>query len=166
MIVRRLSSAQADFQSEFSKLVAVDASVDPEITRRAEAIVEDVRRRGDAAVLEYTARFDRLEAEKLEELILQGGKNKYRSEFMRLMRDTMLGTAAYLREKVNEVDPKIRLSSSISQEMWDVNGFDVIELAKTFAGDTEPFIRIAGAPYWNNNIIPKCCRFQTIQNIY
>ena len=70
MIVRRLSSAQADFQSEFSKLVAVDASVDPEITRRAEAIVEDVRRRGDAAVLEYTARFDRLEAEKLEDLIV------------------------------------------------------------------------------------------------
>ena len=98
--------------------------------------------------------------EKLEALILQGGKNKYRSEYMRLMRDTMLGTAAYLREKVNEVDPKIRLSSSICQEMWDVNGFDVIELAKTFAGDTEPFVRIAGAPYWNNNIIPtvELCR--------
>ena len=70
MIDRRLSSAQADFQSEFSKLVAVDASLDQEITRRAEAIVEDVRRRGDAAVLEYTARFDRLEAEKLEDLIV------------------------------------------------------------------------------------------------
>ncbi len=110
---------------------------------------------------EYCKRLgEDLPREKLEELILEGGKNKYRTEFMKLMRDTMLGTAAYLREKVNEVDPKIRLSSSVCQEMWDVNGFDVIELAKTFAGDTEPFIRIAGAPYWNNNIIPtvELCR--------
>ena len=63
MQIRRLSSAEADFRKKFSELVAVDASVDPEITRRAEAIVEDVRERGDAAVLEYTARFDRLPAE-------------------------------------------------------------------------------------------------------
>lgn len=70
MQIRRLSSAQADFQEKFSELVAVDASVDPEITRRAEAIVEDVRARGDAAVLEYTARFDRLPAEKLSDLVI------------------------------------------------------------------------------------------------
>lgn len=70
MQIRRLSSAQADFQEKFSELVAVDASVDPEITRRAEAIVEDVRSRGDAAVLEYTARFDRLPAERLSDLVI------------------------------------------------------------------------------------------------
>ena len=50
MQIRRLSSAEADFQKKFNELVAVDASVDPEITRRAEAIVDDVRERGDAAV--------------------------------------------------------------------------------------------------------------------
>ena len=60
MQIRRLSSAEADFEQKFRELVAVDASVDPEITRRAEAIVDDVRERGDAAVLEYTARFDRM----------------------------------------------------------------------------------------------------------
>lgn len=100
--------------------------------------------------------------DKLEELILQGGKNKYRSEYMKLMRDTLLGTAAYLREKVNEIDPQIRLGSSVCQEMWDINGFDIIEFAKTFAGDTEPFVRISGAPYWDNNVIPvvELCRNQ------
>lgn len=70
MQIRRLSSAEADFEKKFSELVAVDASVDPEITRRAEAIVEDVRERGDAAVLEYTARFDHLPAEKLSDLVI------------------------------------------------------------------------------------------------
>ncbi len=70
MKIRRLSSQQSDFQAKFSELVAVDASVDPEITRRAEAIVDDVRQRGDAAVLEYTERFDRLPAAKMTDLIV------------------------------------------------------------------------------------------------
>ncbi len=52
MTIRRLSTKDADFQEKFNHLVARDASVDPVITQRAEAIVEDVRERGDAAVLE------------------------------------------------------------------------------------------------------------------
>lgn len=70
MQIRRLSSAEADFEQKFRELVAVDASVDPEITRRAEAIVDDVRERGDASVLEYTARFDRMAVEKLSDLMI------------------------------------------------------------------------------------------------
>lgn len=54
MSIRRLNTQQPDFAAKFSELVAVDSSVDPEITRRAEAIVQDVRARGDEAVLEYT----------------------------------------------------------------------------------------------------------------
>lgn len=60
MSIRRLNTQQPDFAAKFSELVAVDSSVDPEITRRAEAIVQDVRARGDEAVLEYTNRFDHM----------------------------------------------------------------------------------------------------------
>lgn len=70
MIIRRLNTKDADFAAKFSKLVAVDSSVDPEITRRAEAIVEDVRKRGDEAVLEYTNRFDHMDAKSMEEFLL------------------------------------------------------------------------------------------------
>ncbi len=70
MIIRRLNTKDADFAAKFSKLVAVDSSVDPEITRRAEAIVEDVRKRGDEAVLEYTNRFDHMDAKSMEEFRL------------------------------------------------------------------------------------------------
>ncbi len=76
MMIRRLSTADADFQAAFSQLVARDASVDPVITQRAEAIVEDVRQRGDAAVLEYTAKFDRLPAEKLSDLMVTADEMK------------------------------------------------------------------------------------------
>lgn len=70
MIIRRLNTKDADFAAKFSELVAVDSSVDPEITRRAEAIVEDVRKRGDEAVLEYTNRFDHMDAKSMEEFLL------------------------------------------------------------------------------------------------
>lgn len=98
MKVRRLSSAQADFQEQFSQLVAVDASVDPEITRRAEAIVEDVRVRGDAAVLEYTARFDRLQAESLSELTVTAQE----------MREALEGLPQQQREALQEAAQRIR----------------------------------------------------------
>lgn len=76
MKIRRLSTADEGFQAAFSQLVARDASVDPIITERAEAIVEDVRKRGDAAVLEYTARFDHLPAQKLSDLMVTADEMK------------------------------------------------------------------------------------------
>lgn len=94
MKIRRLSSAEADFQKKFSELVAVDASVDPEITRRAEAIVDDVRERGDAAVLEYTARFDRLPAEKLSDLVITAEEMRQALETLPEEQRTALEEAA------------------------------------------------------------------------
>lgn len=70
MPVRQLNTQEPDFLQKFDELVAVDASVDPEITRRAEAIVQDVRARGDEAVLEYTNRFDRMDVKSMDELMI------------------------------------------------------------------------------------------------
>ncbi len=67
-MIRELSTATEDFAKEFDKLVSHDSSVDPEITKRAEAIVDEVRQRGDAAVLEFTNRFDRMSVTSMEEL--------------------------------------------------------------------------------------------------
>ena len=61
MIVRRLSTAQPDFEALFTALqwsAGTDASIDSAVA----GIIADVRQRGDAAVLEYTARFDSLNA--------------------------------------------------------------------------------------------------------
>jgi histidinol dehydrogenase len=62
MKVRTLDSRVPAFDAEFAELVAVDTATDREIERVAGAIVDDVRARGDAALLEYTNRFDRMRA--------------------------------------------------------------------------------------------------------
>jgi histidinol dehydrogenase len=56
---RRLSSAAADFEDQLAKLLAFEAAQDESVDRDTAAILDAVRARGDAALLEYTARFDR-----------------------------------------------------------------------------------------------------------
>jgi len=62
MKVRVLSTRDAGFDAAFAQLVSVDTAADRRIDAAAAAIVDDVRRRGDAALLEYSNRFDRTAA--------------------------------------------------------------------------------------------------------
>ena len=59
MRMRVLSTRDAGFDAAFAQLVAIDTAADRRIDAAAAEIVDDVRRRGDAALLEYTNRFDR-----------------------------------------------------------------------------------------------------------
>jgi len=66
--VRRLSSAAADFDSALAALTAWDVSENDVVARTAAEVVAAVRSGGDAAVLEYTRRFDRLSCVAVSEL--------------------------------------------------------------------------------------------------
>jgi histidinol dehydrogenase len=59
---RRLDSSAPQFDRELAALTAFEAAQDPSVDAAVAAIVADVRVRGDAALLEYTARFDRVAA--------------------------------------------------------------------------------------------------------
>ena len=58
----RLSTADADFETRLKALRHWAAAADAVIEQRVADILADVQQRGDAAVLEYTARFDGLNA--------------------------------------------------------------------------------------------------------
>ena len=60
--LRRLETATAGFDDALQRLLHWSAETDAAIEERVAAIVADVRARGDAAVLDYTARFDRVQA--------------------------------------------------------------------------------------------------------
>ena len=66
----RLSTADDDFQGVFAQRLHWSAETDAQVEQAVADILADVRRRGDAAVLEYTKRFDALEAASLAELEL------------------------------------------------------------------------------------------------
>jgi len=70
MNIRRFSSTQANFEAEIKQLLAFETAQDDEIDQVVANILREVKKRGDAAVLEYTQRFDRLNAGTLAELEL------------------------------------------------------------------------------------------------
>ena len=69
-LINRLDTTARDFDARLATLLAFESSRDAEIEATVGAILEDVRNRGDAAVLEYTQRFDRLSASSMSELEL------------------------------------------------------------------------------------------------
>ena len=66
----RLSTAQADFEALFQQRLHWSADTDAAIEQRVADILADVKARGDAAVLDYTARFDGLQAASMADVEL------------------------------------------------------------------------------------------------
>jgi histidinol dehydrogenase len=68
--IKRLSTADADFWTRLETLTAWEGVADEAVTATVRDILAQVRRRGDAALLEYTRRFDRLTANRAADLEL------------------------------------------------------------------------------------------------
>ena len=60
--IRSLDTSAADFEVAFQRVLHWSAETDDAIEQRVASILADVRVRGDAAVLEYTERFDGVSA--------------------------------------------------------------------------------------------------------
>src|SRR6476659_3852160 len=71
MQIKRLNSSTADFNEALDKLLAFEDAQDESIHATVSAILADVKKRGDAALLEYTRRFDRTGATTVAELELE-----------------------------------------------------------------------------------------------
>jgi histidinol dehydrogenase len=68
MKLRRLSTQSPGFDAELEALTRYEATQDQAVEAAARAIIADVRKRGDAAVLDYTRKFDRIQARSMAEL--------------------------------------------------------------------------------------------------
>ena len=72
--IARLDSSSPDFDAKLARLTAFDAKQDETVDAAVAAIIADVRARGDAALLEYTARFDRVRASSVAALELSSAE--------------------------------------------------------------------------------------------
>mgnify|MGYP000615051997 FL=1 len=68
--IRRFSSAQPDFSSQMDALLSWDSVSDTGVQQAVTDIVNNVRSRGDAAVIEYTNKFDRMDVTSMADLEL------------------------------------------------------------------------------------------------
>ena len=68
MKIRRLSTQDKSFDADLKALLAFETAQDDAVDTVVAGILKDVKTRGDAAVLEYTNRFDKTNASSLAEL--------------------------------------------------------------------------------------------------
>ena len=66
--IKRLVSDQADFNHQLDRLLAWETVSDRSVNERVDAIIQQVRGEGDAALVELTNRFDRTQVSDISEL--------------------------------------------------------------------------------------------------
>ena len=93
-----LSTATATFEADFAARLYWSAEQDAAIEERVASILADVAQRGDAAVLEYTRRFDGLEAQDMVALELTQAELKAAYDSLpAAQKDALTAAAARVR---------------------------------------------------------------------
>ncbi len=94
----RISTASSQFDAEFKARLHWSAETDAGIEQRVADILRDVQQRGDAAVLDYTARFDGLQVANMAELELTQAELKQAFDTLPVVqRDALQAAAARVR---------------------------------------------------------------------
>jgi len=95
----RLSTADAQFEVDFASRLHWSADTDTAIEQRVADILADVKQRGDAAVLDYTQRFDGLQAPSVKALeITQTELQAALDSLPAAQRDALQAAAARVRQ--------------------------------------------------------------------
>ncbi|WP_303290654.1 histidinol dehydrogenase [Marinobacter sp. SS5-14b] len=87
--ITRLNTTQGDFDSALAKLLAWDDSVDHQVNESVRHILHEVKTRGDAAVLEFTEKFDRLTVGSMAELEI--GQDRLQAALVKIPQDQREG---------------------------------------------------------------------------
>src|SRR5699024_8181884 len=69
-ITRRLNAQATDFNTQLDQLLSWESVSDATINQRVLDIIDNVRSRGDAALIDYTRQFDGLDVAQMSDLIL------------------------------------------------------------------------------------------------
>ncbi len=80
--------------------------------------------------------------------MFSGRPNKYRTTFLKLWGHSLENYCRELRYAVDSVNPEVRLGFCACISNFDTDGTDAFTMSKILAGNTKPFLRLIGAPYW------------------
>ena len=85
--------------------------------------------------------------EDVRRLVFEGKPSKYRDAWLKAEGESLYELARIIRRAVNSVNPSVRIAYCASNTIWDIDGTDPVTLAKIFAGNTKPIMRLTGALY-------------------
>lgn len=122
--IRKLDSGNPDFNAQLSAVLAFEASEDEAIDRAAAQILADVKVRGDAAVLDYTHRFDRVDAGSVAALEI--GRDELHAAL------NQLSTAR--RAALQAAADRVRMYHERQKQECGANGFTYTEADGTLLG--------------------------------
>ena len=105
-IPARISTASSTFDADFKARLHWSADADAAIEHRVAEILAEVQQRGDAAVLEYTARFDGLEVPNMAALELTQAELKAAFESLPAAQKVALEAAAQRIRTYHEAQKK------------------------------------------------------------
>jgi histidinol dehydrogenase len=114
----RLSTASPNFEADFKARLHWSADTDAAIEQRVADILADVKQRGDAAVMEYTERFDGLKATSMAALEMTQSELKAAFDGLPAVQRTALEAAAARVRRYHEAQKKA------SGESWTYRDAD------------------------------------------
>jgi len=76
-LITRLDASQSDFKQRLDALLAWDSVSDTRVAGVVDDIIQQVKTRGDAAVLEFTNKFDRRSAQSIADLVITAEQLKH-----------------------------------------------------------------------------------------
>lgn len=91
---------------------------------------------------------ENLTREEIARRVFTGGRSRYRDAWQKLMGGDMLRLAREIREEVDSVNPECRIGLCTAPSVVDLDGSDFMEITSALAGNTRPYVRLIGAPYW------------------
>ncbi len=94
-VITRLDASQDDFNQRLDQLLAWESVSDTHVAAVVDDILHQVKARGDAAVLEYTNKFDRRNAQTIDDLVV---------------------SSAQLHAALNDITPEQRLALEVAAE--------------------------------------------------
>ncbi|HET7032852.1 MAG TPA: histidinol dehydrogenase [Casimicrobiaceae bacterium] len=103
--VRRLDARAPEFERELERIIAFESSQDENVDATVARIIADVRARGDAALLELTAKFDGVHATSMTELEISGTEMRRAFESLPEAERSALHTAAARIRAYHEKQP-------------------------------------------------------------
>jgi len=122
--IRRLDTADADFNAKLMAVLAFEAAEDEAIDRAAANILAEVKRRGDAAVLEYTRQFDRLPASSVTALEIPHAE----------LQAALDGLSPQRRDALQQAAERVRIYHQRQKAECGSDGFSFTEADGTVLG--------------------------------